>query len=98
MAFVLKLSLVPLTGAGAPFVLFFAAVLVSSLLVGVGPGLCAVVLSMRSGAYSFMMRSGYVLFAGDGIVVCDVTLLCRYAQDTIRETILQLVIANECIR
>ena len=39
-AFALRMWLVPLTGMGAPFVLFFAAVLVTSLLAGVGPG-CA---------------------------------------------------------
>jgi hypothetical protein len=42
-AFVLRIWLVPFTGIGAPFVLFFAATLMTSLLVGTGPGICAVI-------------------------------------------------------
>jgi K+-sensing histidine kinase KdpD len=48
--FALRLWLIPLIGTGAPFVLFFAAVLVTSLAVGSGPGVCAVVLSLPLGA------------------------------------------------
>ena len=44
-ALALRLLLTPLTGRGAPFVLFFAAVLVTSLYVGAGPGLVALVAS-----------------------------------------------------
>jgi hypothetical protein len=40
-AFALRVLLTPLTGTGAPFVLCFAAVLVTSLYVGTGPGLAA---------------------------------------------------------
>ena len=42
----LRVLLTPLTGTGAPFVLFFAAVLVTSLYVGTGPGLVALVTSL----------------------------------------------------
>ncbi|MGZ3319183.1 MAG: hypothetical protein ACXU95_18070, partial [Isosphaeraceae bacterium] len=39
VALVIRILIVPLTGKGAPFVLFFAATLVTSLFAGVGPGL-----------------------------------------------------------
>src|SRR4051812_32369789 len=58
-AFGLKKLLEPLTGTGAPFVLFFAAVAVSALLAGRGPAICAVLLSLPLGAYIFVVRAGY---------------------------------------
>jgi K+-sensing histidine kinase KdpD len=58
-AFVLRIWLIPLTGTGAPFVLLFAAVLVTSLFAGVGPAICAVLLSMPLGAYTFVVSAGY---------------------------------------
>src|SRR4026208_2414979 len=77
--FALKLWLTPWTGTGAPFVLFFAAILVTSLFAGIGPGICAVVLSLPLGAYyTFDMGAGSsiaqasfqsLLFAVDGTVV-----------------------------
>jgi len=82
--FVLKIWLIPLTGTGAPYALFFAAVLVTSLFAGVGPATCAVLLSMSLGAYTFVMGAGYsvreasfqsLLFGVDGIVVICLTLL-----------------------
>ena len=84
--FALKLWLTPWTGTGAPFVLFFAAVLLTSLFGGVGPGICAVVLRMLLGAYTFVMGAGYsvaqasfqsLLFAVDGTVVVYLTFLTR---------------------
>ena len=62
ITFALRLWLVPLTGTGAPFVLFFAAVLATSLVGGVGPGIVAVVLSLPLAAYMFVVRAGYPLF------------------------------------
>jgi hypothetical protein len=71
-----------LTGTGAPYVLFFAAVLVTSLFAGVGPAICAVLLSMPLGVYTFVVGAGYsisqapfqsLLFAVDGIVVIYLT-------------------------
>ncbi len=58
-AFALRVLLTPLTGTGAPFVLFFAAVLVTSLYVGTGPGLVALVTSLPIAAYMFVVRAGY---------------------------------------
>jgi PAS domain S-box-containing protein len=84
--FALRIWLIPLTGTGAPYVLFFAAVLVTSLFAGVGPAICAVLLSMPLGAYTFVMGAGYsavqasfqsLLFAVDGIVVISLTFLTR---------------------
>ena len=57
--FALKLWLTPWTGTGAPFVLFFAAVLVTSLFAGVGPGVFAIALSIPLGVYTFVMGAGY---------------------------------------
>ena len=84
--FALRIWLIPLTGTGAPFVLFFAAVLVTSLFAGVGPAICAVLLSMPLGAYTFVVGAGYsivqasfqsLLFAVDGIVVIYLTFLTK---------------------
>jgi K+-sensing histidine kinase KdpD len=81
-AFVLRIWLIPFTGTGASFVLFFAGVLVTSLFAGVGPAICAVLLSMPLGAYTFVVGAGYslgqasfqsLLFAVDGSVVIYLT-------------------------
>jgi K+-sensing histidine kinase KdpD len=61
ITFGLRVWLIPLTGTGAPFVLFFAAVLATSLLAGIGPAICAVLLSLPLAAYSFVVRAGYPL-------------------------------------
>src|SRR5262249_2438799 len=77
ITFALRISLIPVTGTGTPFVLFFTAVLATSLIAGVGPGICAVVLSLPLASYTFVVR-GYplfeaaiesLLFAIDGTVV-----------------------------
>ena len=85
-AFALRTWLIPLTGTGAPYVLFFAAVLATSLFAGVGPAICAVLLSMLLGAYTFVVGAGYsivqaslqsLLFAVDGILVIYLTSLTK---------------------
>ena len=85
-AFAIRIWLIPLTGTGAPYVLFFAAVLATSLFAGVGPAICAVLLSMPLGAYTFVVAAGYsisqasfqsLLFAVDGIVVIYLTFLTK---------------------
>jgi PAS domain S-box-containing protein len=84
--FALRIWLIPFTGTGAPFVLFFAAVLVTSLMVGVGPGICALLISLPLAAYTFVTRAGYphfqagfqaLLFVIDGIVVIYLTYLMK---------------------
>ena len=75
LAFGLKKLMEPLTGTGAPFVLFFGAVVAACVWGGPGPGILATVLSAPIGAYEFVVRAGYsvpqainqgVLFAIDG--------------------------------
>jgi K+-sensing histidine kinase KdpD len=44
--FAFRIWLTPFTGTGAPFVLFFATVLVTSMVGGVGPGICALLISL----------------------------------------------------
>jgi PAS domain S-box-containing protein len=95
-AFGLKKLLEPVTGTGAPFVLFFAAVLVSSLTCGRGPGIVATLLSVPLGAYEFVVRAGYPLsqaftqaglFAVDCMVVVYMSLLIRRSETQVRELI-----------
>ena len=84
--FALRIWLIPLTGTGAPFVLSLAAVLVTSLFAGVGPAICAVLLSMLLGAYTIVVgadssivqaSSQSLLFAVDGIVIVYLTFLTK---------------------
>jgi len=84
--YALRIWLIPFTGTGAPYVLFFAAVLVASLFAGVGPGICALLMSMPLAAYTFVTRAGYshlqaafqaLLFGIDGIVVIYLAYLIR---------------------
>jgi signal transduction histidine kinase len=58
-ALILRLFLLPFTGTGVPFVLFFGAVLTSSLYGGPFPGLLATALSAPIGAYFFVIHSDY---------------------------------------
>ncbi len=64
--------------------LFFAAVLVTSLSVGTGPGLAALVASLPLAAYMFVIRAGYtvhqalfqaLLYGVDGLIVVYITHL-----------------------
>ena len=84
IAFGLRLLVTPLTGTGAPFVLFFAAVLATTLSVGAGPGLSALLVSLPLAAYVFVVRAGYtvqqamfqaLLYAIDGLIVIYITSL-----------------------
>ena len=104
LTFALRTWLVPLAGADAPFVLFFAAVLTISLIAGVGPAICAVLLSLPLAAYTFVVRAGYapfqaafqsLLFAIDGIFVIYLTSLTTKGRDAVQEINLTLRSANE---
>jgi PAS domain S-box-containing protein len=106
-AFVLRIWLIPITGTGAPFVLFFAAVLVTSLFAGVGPGVCALAISLPTAAYMFVSRAGYpplqsvfqaLLFAIDGTVVIYLTFLMRKWRHAVQDANRQLRDANDEIR
>src|SRR5688572_15951960 len=91
-ALALRILLTPLTGRGAPFVLFFAAVLVTSLYVGAGPGLVALVISLPVAAYVFVVRAGYsvheaafqaLLYLIDGLIVVYITHLTTRRRRTL---------------
>jgi PAS domain S-box-containing protein len=95
-AFGLRKLLEPLTGTGAPFVLFFAVVLVASLVGGRGPGILATLLSVPLGAYEFVVRAGYPvseailqagLFAIDCLVVVYMSFLIRRSEARMRDLI-----------
>jgi PAS domain S-box-containing protein len=102
--FVLTLWLIPFTGPGASFVLFFAAILVTSLVAGIGPGICAIALSVPLAAYTFVTRAGYpplqvvvqgLLFAIDGIVVVYLTFLKKKERQAAERANQRLRWANE---
>ena len=91
-AFALRVLLTPLTGTGAPFVLFFAAVMLTSLYVGTGPGLLALATSLPTAAYMFVVRAGYpfdevvfqaLLYAIDGLVIVYITHLTAHRRHTL---------------
>jgi hypothetical protein len=82
-AFVLRIWLMPWTGTGAPFVLFFSVVVTTSVFAGVGPAILAVLLSTPLAAYTFVVGAGYsaaqasfqsLLFAADGLIVICLTI------------------------
>jgi PAS domain S-box-containing protein len=102
--FALGVWLIPFTGTGAPFVLFFAAVLVISLAAGIGPGICAIVLSAPLAAYTFATRAGDppfqaavqgLLFAVDGIVVVYLAFRMRKEHQAAQDANQRLRTANE---
>ncbi len=103
-AFGLRMLLEPITGPGAPFVLFFAAVTVSAIFAGRGPGVCAALLSIPIGAYIFVVRAGYpiseaacqaALFAVDGLIVVYLSSLLTAARRAAESTEERLLLSNE---
>src|SRR5215468_12056564 len=89
----------PVTGNGTPFVLFFTAVLATSLIAGFGPGICVVALSLPLTTYTFVVRGGNslfeaaiesLLFAIDGTVVVYLTFLMKKGRQGIEDANLQL--------
>jgi PAS domain S-box-containing protein len=104
VAFGLRKLLEPVTGTGAPFVLFFGAVVVTSLLAGPWPGVCVTLLSAPLGAYSFVFRAGYppsqaafqaALFSIDGLIVAYLSFLMIRARRAAESTGDRLRLANE---
>jgi PAS domain S-box-containing protein len=104
ITFALRIWLIPVTGTGTPFVLFFTAVLVTSLIAGVGPGICAVLLSLPLASYMFVVRGGYplfeatfesLLFTMDGLVVVYLTFLMKKGRQAVQEANRQLRSAND---
>ena len=85
----LRKLLEPITGTGAPFVVFFAAVTVTAIFAGPGPGICATLLSVPIGAYTFVVRAGHAssqaatqaaLFAIDGLVIVYLSFMVTRAR------------------
>src|SRR6476620_1658449 len=77
-ALLLRMLLEPITGNGARFALAFAAVLVVSLFVGVGPGVLTLALSVPLTAYFSVTRAGTpvsqaviqtLLYVVDGLII-----------------------------
>ena len=103
-AFVLRIWLIPWTGTGAPFVLFFSVVVTTSVFAGVGPAILAVLLSTPLAAYTFVVGAGYstaeasfqsLLFAADGLVVICLTLLTNKAVRSLQDANRQVCEAEE---
>ena len=76
----------------------------TSLLAGVGPGICALLISMPLASYTFVVRAGYprfqtffqaLLFATDGSVVIYLTYLMKKGRQALQEANQQLRQANE---
>jgi PAS domain S-box-containing protein len=75
------------TGQGAPFVLFFGAVVLSSFLWGVGPGLLSGIVAAPVAAYLFVYAAGYTVdqaVAQTLVFLVEVSIICvlaaRFAQ------------------
>src|SRR5262245_40106470 len=101
--FALGSWLIPFTG-NAPFVLFFAAILVTSLVAGIGPGICAILISVPLAAYTFVTSAGDpplqaavlgLLFAVEGIVVVYLAFLMKKERQAAQDANQRLRWSNE---
>lgn len=89
VAYASRRLLEPFTGTGAPFVIFFGAIVATSVWAGTGPGLVASALGLWLGAHSFVVRAGYTasqatfqaaLFAIDAAIVIYLSSLITHAR------------------
>ena len=94
-------------GRGAPFVLFFSATLLTSLLAGVGPGLMVVLISLPLAAITFALPAGAtpkqavleaLLYGADGLAVIYLTRLMQVTQVRLRAANRELREAAERLR
>lgn len=85
----LRLLLSPWTGKGAPFVLFFGALLVTSLVAGLGPGLLVLLVSLPLATVAFAIPAGAsitqagfqaLLYGIDGLIILELTHLTQQAR------------------
>jgi PAS domain S-box-containing protein len=92
----LRLLLAPWTGRGAPFVLFFGAMLVTSLVAGVGPGLFVLAISLPIAAVTFAIPGGAnttqavfqaLLYAADGLIILQLMRMAVDARQRARRII-----------
>ena len=104
VAFSVRAVLTPLTGRGAPFALFFGAMLVTSLLAGIGPALLCFAISLPLGAVLFTIGAGYsisdtifqsLLFGVDGLITVYMTVLMASQRLSLLEANRNLQGANE---
>ncbi|MGZ7040715.1 MAG: PAS domain S-box protein, partial [Thermoanaerobaculia bacterium] len=104
ITYVLRKALEPVTGTGAPFVLFFGAVLITSLFAGTRPGILAMVLSAPLAAYEFVVRAGYLpsqavvqalLFLAEGGLIVYLSFLIQRARRAAERAGERLRLANE---
>ncbi|HEY7235064.1 MAG TPA: PAS domain S-box protein [Gemmatimonadaceae bacterium] len=103
-ALILRMLLTPLTGRGAPFVLFFAAMLVTSLLAGLGPALVALLISLPLASFVFVVSAGYsisqaafqaALYLVDGLIIIYLTTLATRRRQNLQDANRMLQSANE---
>ncbi len=104
VAFAARKLLEPATGTGAPFVLFFGAILSTAIVAGAGPGIVATLISAPLGAYEFVVRAGYVplqavaqavVFAAESCVVVYLSVLITRARGAAERAGERLQLANE---
>jgi PAS domain S-box-containing protein len=95
LALGLRMLAAPWAGTGAPFVLFFGAMLVTSLLAGFGPALLTLALSVPLAGYLFVAGAGYpvsqavlqsMLFGVDGLVVLYMTWLIERDRRSLQQS------------
>jgi len=100
----LRLLLLPLTGKGAPFVLFFGATLVTSLLAGVGPALLSLAITLPIATGTFVLSLGYpvsqalfqaLLYSVDGLIIVYLTMLADLRRRRLQKSNHELESANE---
>ena len=92
VAALLRLALTPLTGLGAPWVVFFTAIVLVALYVGRGPALLATALGAVVAVVMFVLPAGYsvsqasvqaVLWMVDGLILIHLaTLITRGRAET----------------
>jgi PAS domain S-box-containing protein len=100
----LRLLLTPLTGPGAPFVLFLAAALVTSLVAGLGPALLSLAISLPVATALFVVSAGYplsqalfqsLLYLVDGLIIVYLTILTDGRRRRLQSANRALQSANE---
>jgi PAS domain S-box-containing protein len=107
VAFGVRLLLLGWTGKGAPFVLFFGATLLTSLVAGVGPGLLALLVSVPLGTLTFAVPGGAtvkeavfqaLLYGADGLAIIYLSRLMRLAHMRLERVNRELREAAERLR
>jgi len=102
-ALILRLLLAPLTGKGAPFVIFFGATLVTSLVAGAGPGILCLLLSLPLAVYLFILPVGYPfheaafqagLYAADGAIIIYLTVLLNRGREALEHANRRQAVTN----